>query len=238
MPKMLLPVGGRPVLDWLWDRVQEVPDLEATHLVTNSRFAPAFREWAQERHVEVHDDGTTSNDDRLGAIGDIQLVIDRAGLEGSDLLVAAADNLFDFSLREYVEWWRGKEEGSSAVTVYDVEDRDLVRQYSVVELEGDGRVLSFVEKPENPSSTLAATATYLYDRGHVGLVRTYLDEGNTPDAPGNFVAWLHRRARVYGYRIPGEWIDIGDEGQLLDADNRLRRRSGLPERETYSLDTN
>jgi glucose-1-phosphate thymidylyltransferase len=236
-PKMLLPVGGRPVIDWLWDRLQEVPDLEETHLVTNARFAPALREWARGREVEVHDDGTTSNEDRLGAIGDIQFVVDRAGLEGTDLLVAAGDNLFDFSLHDYVEWWRGKDRGS-AVTVYDVEDPELVKQYSVVELDGDERVVSFVEKPENPSSTLAATATYLYDRTHVGLVHTYLADGNTPDAPGNFLAWLYQRAPVYGYRIEGEWIDIGDHVQLLEADNRLRRRAGLPERVSYSLDTN
>ena len=236
VPKMLLPVGGRPVLDWLWERVREVPGLEETHLVTNARFADAFREWAAGRGVEVHDDGTTSNEDRRGAIGDIQLVIERAELQGSDLLVAAADNLFDFSLRDYVEWWRGKE-GGSAVTVYDVHDPELVKQYAVVALDADDRVVSFVEKPAEPASTLAATATYLYHRDHVGLVRRYLDEGNTPDAPGNFLAWLHRREPVYAYRIRGEWLDIGDREQLLEADNRMRRRVGLPERAAYSLDT-
>jgi glucose-1-phosphate thymidylyltransferase len=237
VPKMLLPVGGRPVLDWLWERLQEVPDLETTHLVTNARFAPAFREWADRRGVEVHDDGTTSNDDRLGAIGDIQLVIDRAGLVGSDLLVAAGDNLFDFSLRDFVEWWRAKD-GGSALAVYDVEERELARQYGIVELDGDERAVSMIEKPEEPPSTLAATATYLYHRDHVELVRSYLDDGNTPDAPGNFLVWLHSRAPVYGYRFSGEWIDIGDREQLREADNRLRRRLGLPERAAYSLDTN
>jgi len=234
VPKMLLPVGGRPVLDWLWDRIREVPELEQTHLVTNARFAPAFREWADGRDVEVHDDGTTSNDDRLGAIGDIQFVIDRAGLDSSDLLVAAGDNLFDFSLVDYVAWWRAKG-GGSALAVYDVEDRELAKQYGIVALGDDERVVSIVEKPADPPSTLAATATYLYDRAHVPLVRAYLDEGNTPDAPGNFLVWLHRRAPVYGYRFGGEWIDIGDIGQLLDADNRLRLRAGLPERNEYTL---
>lgn len=237
VPKMLLPVGGRPVLDWLWDRLQEVEGLEETHLVTNARFAPAFWEWATGRAVEVHDDGTTSNDDRLGAVGDIQLVVERAGLDGSDLLVAAGDNLFDFSLDAYVRWWRRKPPGS-AVTVYDVGDRELAKQYAVVALDDDDRVLSFVEKPAEPPSTLAATATYLYAGQHVALVRTYLDEGNTPDAPGNFLAWLHTREPVYGYRIAGSWMDIGDQRQLLDADNRLRRRAGLPARSRYELDTN
>ncbi len=236
VPKMLLPVGGRPVLDWLWDSVRAIPGLEQTHLVTNARFAPALREWARPGGIVVHDDGTTSNEDRLGAIGDIQLVVERAGLEDSDLLVAAGDNLFDFSLPAYVEWWRGKG-GGSALGIYDVGDRELAKQYGIVELDPDERVVSIVEKPSEPPSTLAATATYLYDARHVPLVRTYLDEGNTPDAPGNFLVWLHRREPVYGYRFEGEWLDIGDHDQLLEADNRLRRRSGLPERDRYTLDT-
>ena len=235
LPKMLLPVGGRPVLDWLWDRVREIPELEETHLVTNARFAGALRDWAAPHGIEVHDDGTTSNDDRLGAIGDIQLVIDRAALAGSDLLVAAGDNLFDFSLAEYVAWWHGKD--GSAIAAYDVGDPELVKQYGVVELAEDERVVSLVEKPADPSSTLAATATYIYARDHVPLVRTYLDEGNTPDAPGNFTTWLYRREPLYGYRFGGEWLDIGDRDQLLEADNRLRARAGLPTRAEYVLDT-
>ena len=235
VPKMLLPVGGRPVLDWLWDRVREIAGLEETHLVTNARFAGALRDWARPHGIRVHDDGTTSNDDRLGAIGDIQLVIDRAGLEGSDVLVAAGDNLFDFSLADYVTWWRRKD--GSAITAYDVGDLELMKQYGVVELGEDDRVVLLVEKPAEPTSTLAATATYIYAREHVPLVRTYLDEGNTPDAPGNFTTWLYRREPVYGYRVGGQWLDIGDREQLLEADNLLRRRAGLPERAEYTLDT-
>jgi glucose-1-phosphate thymidylyltransferase len=95
-------------------------------------------------------------------------------------------------------------------------------------------VIGFVEKPEDPPTTLCATATYLYERDHAGLVELYLEEGNPPDQPGNFVAWLHKRAPVYAYRFEGEWHDIGDRDQLLEADNRMRRRQGLPERASYS----
>ena len=93
-----------------------------------------------------------------------------------------------------------------------------------------------VEKPEHPASTLAATATYLYGREHARLVPAYLDEGNPPDQPGNYVAWLHKREPVYAYRFEGGWYDIGDPEQLLAADNRMRERGGLPPRDTYSLD--
>jgi glucose-1-phosphate thymidylyltransferase len=146
--------------------------------------------------------------------------------------VIAGDNLFDYSLADYETYWRAK--GGSCVAVLDVGDRELAKKYGVVDVAPDDRVTDFVEKPANPPTTLCATATYLYTREHARLVATYLEEGNPPDQPGYYVAWLHRREPVYAYRLPGEWFDIGDINQLLEADNRTRRRHGLPERTEYS----
>ncbi len=233
VPKMLLPLAERPMLDYLLDRIREVDEIEEIHLVTNAQFAPAFRDWAPE-DVTVHDDGTTSNEDRLGAIGDIAFTIERAGLEGEDLLVVAGDNLIGYSLPEFVDFWH--EKGGSAIAVHEVADRSLLPQYGVVELDDDDRVVGFEEKPAEPKSNLAATAAYLYRGADLELLPRYLEEGNAPDAPGNFAAWLHTRAPLYGYRFSGEWHDIGDLGQLLDADNLLRGRAGLPQRDEYSLD--
>ncbi|MDX6399063.1 MAG: glucose-phosphate thymidylyltransferase [Gaiellaceae bacterium] len=234
--KCLLPVGGRPMVDWILDRIREVVDVDGIHIVTNSRFAHDFRAWAAEREgIEVHDDGTRSNDDRLGAIGDIAFTLNEAGID-DDVLAVAGDNLFDYSLREFVDFWRGKGV-ASAVAVHDVGDLDLVTRYSSVELDDTDRIVGFVEKPTAPVSTLVATATYLYHREHVPLVSRYLAEGNPPDQPGRFVAWLHEREPVYGYPFAGSWADIGDPAQLLEADNRLRAGRGLPQRGQYSLDT-
>jgi glucose-1-phosphate thymidylyltransferase len=239
MAKPLLPVGGRPMIDHLLDRIREVDDVDAVHVVTNHKFADSFLRWAEAHEaagvaVDVHDDGTASEDDRLGAIGDIRFVVEQGGLEGDDLLVVAGDNLFDYSVAEYERWWRQKGE-SSAVALYDVGDVELVKKYSAVELDPDDRLTGFVEKPEHPKTTLVATATYLFHRSHVPLVERYLEEGNSPDQPGRFVAWLVPRAPVYGYRFEGEWRDIGDAEQLLEADNRLRERAGLPTRASYSV---
>jgi glucose-1-phosphate thymidylyltransferase len=110
--KPLLPLAGRPMLDYVFDRIREVDEVGAVHVVTNSRFAASFREWAGSRDVEVHDDGTRTEDDRLGAIGDIQFVVDRAELGKQELLVVAGDNLFDYSLSDFVRWWHGKGEAS------------------------------------------------------------------------------------------------------------------------------
>ena len=227
VPKQLLPVGGRPMVDWILDKIRET-DCEEVHLVTNHRFAEGFRRWAPD-DVTVHDDGTTSNEDRLGAIGDIQFV----GID-DDLLAIAGDNLFDFSLRDYIAYWDAKGE-ASCVAVHDVGDRELARQYGVVDVDDDDRLRSFVEKPDDPPSTLAATATYLFSRRHVSLVDAYLRDGNPPDQPGNFVAWLQAREPVYAYRFEGGWWDIGDRTQLLEADNLMRRRHGLPQRAEYSI---
>jgi glucose-1-phosphate thymidylyltransferase len=232
--KPLLPIGGRPMIDWIVDRIREVDDVDGIHVVTNAKFARSFRDWAP-GDVTVHDDGTKSEDDRLGAIGDIRFVVETAGLHDDHLLVIAGDNLFDYSLAGLVDFWRGKGE-ASAIALYEHPDRSLLAQYGVVELDEDDRVVAFVEKPAEPASNLAATATYLYHRHHLALLPDYLEGGNSPDAPGNYVAWLHTRAPVYGYRFGGEWLDIGDKGQLLEADNRLRAKAGLPTRAEYALD--
>jgi glucose-1-phosphate thymidylyltransferase len=220
------------MVDWILDKIRDA-GIDEVHLATNGRFAADFERWAHGNGVLLHDDGTTSNETRLGAIGNIRFVRDRARLD-DDLLVIAGDNLFDFSLQDYVAFWRGKGV-ASALAVYDVGDRELIRSYGAVDLDADDRVVAFVEKPQEPTSTLAATAAYLFAREHAGLVDTYLDDGNQPDQPGNFVAWLYPRRPVYGYRFAGGWYDIGDPQQLLEADNRLRARAGLPPRREYSL---
>lgn len=238
VPKPLLPLAGRPMLDYLLERIEAIDEVDGINVVANARFAGDFGRWATQRSgrfpVAVLNDGTTSNDDRLGAIGDIRFAIEEGGLEGEELLVVAGDNLIEYSLADYVRFWREKGDGA-AISVHRISDPELIKQYGVAELDADDRVVSLEEKPAEPRSDLAATAAYLYRPDDAALVRTYLDEGNPPDAPGNFVVWLYPRAPVYGYRFEGAWMDIGDPDQLLEADNRLRARLGLAARNEYSL---
>jgi len=231
VPKQLLPIADRPMIDWVCDRIETLtPDI---HLVTNARFADDFRRWASGRAgIVVHDDGTLSNDDRLGAIGDIAFVLEHTGMD-DDLLVVAGDNLFDFALEDFAAFV-GAKGVASAVAVYDCGDLELATHYGVVETDADDRVTGFEEKPSEPRSTLVATAAYLYDREHVPLVEQYLADGNPPDQPGRLIAWLYAREPVYAYRFAGPWFDIGNPEQLLEADNRWRERVGLSQRETYS----
>jgi glucose-1-phosphate thymidylyltransferase len=237
--KPLLPLAGRPMVDYIYDKIAQVPGIDAVHVVTNAKFASGFAAWAGGHRggvpIHVHDDKTTSNDDRLGAIGDIRFTIKEAKLDGHDLLICAGDNLFDYSLVDYVDYWKGKGE-ASCLAVYQCEDIELVKQYSIVELDGTDRITSFIEKPKSPSTKLVGTATYIYHRQHVALLERYLAEGNSPDQPGNLVAWLHKRVPVYAYRFQGGWFDIGNQNELLQADNLLRERRGMPSRSEYKLD--
>jgi glucose-1-phosphate thymidylyltransferase len=235
-PKPLLPIAGRPLIDFLYEKLLEVQSVEVIHVVTNARFAGAFDRWAQSRGARptiVHNDGTERPEDRLGALGDLELVIERAGLAGHDLLVLAGDNLFDFSLAEYVDFWRRKKDGS-AIAVLEC-DISLVREYSAVETDARDRVVSFVEKPKEPRTRLAAIAAYVYRADHIRALRTYLEDGGPADQPGNFVAWLHMRSPVYAYRFQGMWFDIGNHAQLRDADRAMRSRLGLPLGDAYAL---
>jgi glucose-1-phosphate thymidylyltransferase len=217
-PKALLPVGGRPMVEHLLLRLESVEGLDAIYLVTNSKFADAFREWAagwEGKEVQIVDDGTGDEASKLGAIGDLDLTIRSAGID-DDVLVVAGDNLFSESLAPFAEFGRAKR--APAIGVYDVGDLEAVRRYNAIELGEDDRLRYFEEKPEQPRSTLIGIALYFYPRESLGLVREYLEAGNNPDQPGRFVEWLYPRVPVYAWRVPGRWYDIGSAETLAEAD--------------------
>jgi glucose-1-phosphate thymidylyltransferase len=217
-PKALLPVGGRPMVEHLLLQLEGVEGLDAIYLVTNSKFAGAFREWAagwDGQEVQIVDDGTGDEESKLGAIGDLDLTIRTAAID-DDLLVLAGDNLFSESLAPFVEFGRAK--GAPALGVYDVGDLEAIRRYNAIELDDDDRVTFFEEKPERPTSTLTGIALYFYPRSALGLVGEYLAEGNNPDQPGRLVQWLYPRTDVYAWRVPGRWYDVGSKETLAEAD--------------------
>lgn len=217
-PKALLPVAGRPLIELLLERLAEIEGLDEILLVSNSKFADAFRAWAGEwggGAVRIIDDGTKNEDTRLGAIGDLELAI-REGAIDDDLIVLAGDNLFSGSLAPFAEF--GREKGAPALGVYDVGDLEAIRSYNAIELDPDDRVVFFEEKPERPRSTLTGIALYYYPRESLGLVREYLDGGNNPDQPGRLIEWLYPRRPVYAWRVPGRWYDIGSKETLAEAD--------------------
>lgn len=224
-PKALLPVGGKPMLDHLMAQLEGIDGLDEVYVVTNTKFAEAFREWEAEREgglpVGIVDDGTTDEDSRLGAIGDLDFTIRETSLD-DDLLVLAGDNLFSESVASFPQFALAK--GGPALGVYDVGDLDAIRRYSAIELDEDDRVTKLEEKPDRPRSTLAGIALYLYPRAALGFVRQYLEAGNNPDQPGRLVQWLYPRTPVYGWRVPGRWFDVGSKETLAEADEAFTAR--------------
>jgi glucose-1-phosphate thymidylyltransferase len=218
-PKHLLEVGGRPILDRLLEQLP-LDDLDTVYVITNAKFADRFREWAEgfAARVEVIDDGTTSEDDKLGAIGDLALAIEQKGID-DDLLIAAGDSLFTERLDGIAR--SGRERDAVTVSVYDVGDLEAIRRLSSLGVDAGGRVVSFEEKPERPTSTLAGIALYYFPRSSLPLVTDYLADGNNPDQPGRLVEWLYTRVPVYAWRVPGRWIDVGTPDALAEAERAL-----------------
>jgi len=210
-PKHLLEVGGRPMVDWVLDRLEPLGGLDGVYLVTNGKFAPAFEDWAAGRGVTVIDDGTTSEDDRLGAIGDIGFVLEREGID-DDLLVIAGDNLFTGGIDGFVA--EGRRRAKPVLAVYDVGDSELMPQFNTIETDEDGRITYFEEKPQRAKTTLAGIALYWYPRSLLPLIHTYLAEQENHDQPGRLVEWLYTRTPVYAWELPGTWYDIGTPEQL------------------------
>ncbi|MBN2505281.1 MAG: nucleotidyltransferase family protein [Verrucomicrobia bacterium] len=222
-PKPLLEVGGRTILDRLVDHLAGLPALRRIVLVTNHLFVPSFTAWRGRRQpscavpIELLDDGTTSDENRRGAVGDLHFALERARIDG-DLLVLAADNLIQFPLPELAAAFQTRP--ASHVCVHTVHDPDRLRRTGVAVLDPHDRVVEFAEKPAAPKTSWAVPPIYLFPRATLSQVAAYVGGGGSRDAPGHFLEWLCRREPVYAYRIRGAIHDIGTP-ESLEAARRL-----------------
>lgn len=226
IPKPLLPIAGRPMIDHILFRIEELPEIDEIYIVTNARFYPHFERWKAgfptKRKLTIVNDGTVSNDDRLGAIGDIDFAIRHAQID-DEILVIAGDNLFEFSLRHLERFFRAK--GRTTVAIFDIGDAQrAARKYGIVEIDPEQRIVGFEEKPENPKTTLASTACYLFSREDIHLLEQCIAEHHKPDNLGEFIRWLSSRKPVYGFVFSERWFDIGDHDQLREADAHWKKR--------------
>ncbi|MGG4146713.1 nucleotidyltransferase family protein [Paenibacillus algorifonticola] len=209
-PKPLLEVGGRAIMDHIMEKIERVSLIDEIFIVTNARFYSQFVDWASQsdylKPIKVIDDWTTSNENRLGAIADLQFVLEQAKL-GDELLVMAGDNLFDFELADMVRFYQRA--STDTIAAHEIEDIDFLRRTGVIQIDAKGRVIDFEEKPSQPKSKLACPPFYIYQQSTLPLIKQYLAEGNNPDAPGNFVPWLIRHKEVHAYKFEGKRFDIG-----------------------------
>lgn len=209
-PKGLLPIGDKSILDFITDQIETVPEIDEMFIISNHKFYTNFSEWAKKRHtrlkIQVLDDGTTDDSNKLGAIGDIWYTIVNGQID-DDVLVVAGDNFFTFPLNDYIDFYRQKQHDS--ILVAELEDINDLRRMANAILDDEGKVLSLEEKPQEPKSNCAVFASYIYKKETIGLIGQYLKEGNNPDAPGFFPSWLYQRKPVYAYKFTGECYDIG-----------------------------
>ena len=226
-PKPLLVVGGKPIIEWAVDNLVDIPNLETIYVVTNDKFASDFQAWSERYHrrqpkfkFKIINDGSKSDEDKLGAIGDINFVVTRENLTRGGLLIIAGDNLFNESLTGFVAFAK---ESEATVAVYDVGDIEAIKKYGNVAIDADRIITHFEEKPQKPRGTLAAIALYYYSPEVLSLLTTYLAAGNNPDQPGRFVQWLYTRKPVKTFQIKGKWLDIGSKETLEKADQVLGR---------------
>ncbi len=219
-PKPLLPIAGRPIAEYILDRLQPLK-LNQIIVVTNHKFAGHFSRWAHNLlypwPVRVVDDKTTSNDDRLGAIGDLQLALNQAGANEEDILVVAGDNLFDFDLSAFVAFAQTKRP-HAVIAAHDVKDRELAKKYGLLRMDKDQKVIEFLEKPENPPTTMASCGIYWLPKETRDLLDKYLSGGHNADQPGHYMQWLAENHGLYGAILEGRWCDIGDLKSYKEAD--------------------
>jgi glucose-1-phosphate thymidylyltransferase len=212
------------MIEHVLDNVKPINGIDHIYLVTNAKFTGHFQRWAEEyaeRHagapITIINDQTTDESNRLGAIGDMALVLTETQID-DDIMVIAGDNLFSESLAAFGEFCRNRQ--APVLGVYDVGNLEEIKKYNAIEIDDDDRIIFFEEKPSQPKSTLTGIALYYYPKSALPLIHQYIAAGNNPDQPGRLVQWLYAGSPFYVWRVPGIWYDVGSNETLEEA-NRI-----------------
>ncbi len=217
-PKPLLTVGEKTILDWLIDDIDTAGIIDEYVVISNHKFAHHFDAWAKmkSQKITVVDDGTVSNETRLGAVKDIQFTIEKLGLD-DDMLVIAGDNVLDFSLTKFIEY--AKEKNASCIMRYYEPRNERLHKCGVVQVDESDLILSMEEKPAEPKSNWCCPPFYYYTKEDARLVEKGIEAGCGTDAPGSYIAWLCTETKVYAMEMPGSRYDIGN----LESYNQVQK---------------
>jgi len=212
------------MIDYVMDNLAPIGGLDHIYVVTNAKFADHFQKWSQQYRSHkapldftIVNDGSTDDSNKLGAIGDLNLVLTKQKVD-DDIVVVAADNLFSESLEDFGRQCR--EHDAPVLAVYDVGNLEEIKKYNAISIDPERRITFFEEKPAEPKSTVTGIALYYYPKSCLPLIRQYVEEGNNPDQPGRLVQWLYPRIPFYTWNVPGLWYDIGSKEALAEA-NRV-----------------
>ncbi|MDD5432354.1 MAG: nucleotidyltransferase family protein [Candidatus Omnitrophica bacterium] len=212
-PKPLLHIGKRPIIDYIVDRLSQVPEIDEIIVVTNSKFIHRFQSWAEKiktkKTLSLVDDLTKDLTDRRGAIGDTFFAIKDRKIK-DDLLVVGGDNIFDGSLSDFISFAE-KNKPSPVIGAYDIGKKSFAKKYGVIKVDKENKIIDFQEKPKFPKSTLVAMCLYYFPAKELRLIKEYMDSRvNKHDATGLYIDWLRKKVSVYGFVFRGRWFDIGD----------------------------
>lgn len=220
-PKPLLKVGEKTILDWLVDDIDTAELVDQYVVISNHKYVRHFERWAKtkSRNITVLDDGTETNETRLGAVKDIQFAIDTLGLD-DDLLIIAGDNVLDFSLTKFIAYARAKD--TPCIMRYHEPSGQKLTKCGVVCVDKNDRITNMEEKPAKPKSNWCCTPFYYYPRRDVQMIQKGIDAGCGTDAPGNLVVWLQEQMPVHAMQTPGKRYDIGDLDSYKKVQNEYR----------------
>lgn len=224
--KPLLPVGGRPIIEYIVEEITKISDIDTVYVVTNNKFYKDFVQWQKEcnfdKEIIIINDGTLSDSDKLGAIGDIDLVINKLAIK-DDLIVVGGDNLFGFNLKSFVDFFKSY---GLSIAAYKYPYKDKLSQYGLVELDKTSRVVLFQEKPKEPKSDLVAICLYGFPAEKLGLIHEYLKGGRNKDAPGYYLQWLVNKEKVFAFAFQAPWHDIGSKESYEKAQKEYKKITG------------
>ena len=210
-PKPLLAVGSKKIIDRILDKIAKLKDLSSIYIITNAKFFENFCEWQtaskHKNEIVIINDGSTSNENRLGAIKDIEIALRTHSID-EEVIVIAGDNLFDFEINTFLGFAKASSDGAS-IALHDIGNLDSAKRFGVVKIDERKRIIDFEEKPENPKSALISTGIYYFPKSKLLLIKEYTDLGNKLDAPGYYIGWLVKRDKAYGFVFNEDWYDIG-----------------------------
>jgi glucose-1-phosphate thymidylyltransferase len=227
-PKPLLPVAGRPVINYLLDQLVEIPDLNGVHIVSNARFFSHFEKWREDYlkstsekilSIEIHNDGAESNESRLGASADLWLALNRIS-GASRVLVSAADNIYRFSIKSL--WQQFLQSRHHYVVALPETDESRLKKTGVLELDAQNQVIRQHEKPDQPQSTWSCPPLYFLQASARSRLAAFLDSAANRDAPGYFIDYLCRKEEVYAFKLNASRLDIGSMDSYGQADRIMR----------------